>query len=286
MRNPKYQMEENAFLNNDFIRYTRGTAFNNLTDLQFDTFIYLCVRAKELENWTDVIEIEPNKYFEGMGRINRFSRLSEKQKNKLFDEIGELQNKSYIIFAPDEECPEEHQFDIRERLNYIHSSKYIPRKGVIEVVLEEKTQEFINKYDNNFTPIQLGYIVNLKSVYAKILYMYFRSFLSIHHSSYTVEHLKQMLGLINESKKIDKYKKWYDLKRYVLLPAIHEINTKTDIKVIGHLDKYNELLEENGYTEDEAILSKIAVDSMVGRWDKNNGSKEIKKIFFNVMLNK
>lgn len=244
MRNPKYQMDENAFLNNDFIRYTRGTAFNNLTDLQFDTFIYLCVRAKELENWTDVIEIEPNKYFEGMGRYKRFSKLSEKQKNKIFDEIGELQDKLYVVFAPDDECPDEHKFDTRTRLNYIHSSKYIPRKGMIEVVLEEKTQEFINKYYRNFTPIQLSYIVNLKSVYAKILYMYFRFYSSVRHSSYTLERLRQMLGLINGDRKVDKYKNWYDLKRYVLIPAIQEINEKTDIRVFVHQDKYDELLKK------------------------------------------
>ena len=59
-----------------------------------------------------------------------------------------------------------------------------------------------------------------------MLYMYFRSYRdgNIKGTSYTIEHLKNLLGLE------DKYDRWADFKRYILLPAIEEINeTETEI---------------------------------------------------------
>lgn len=286
MRNPANEMKKNrdvAYLNNELVRYSRGEAFVDLTDLQFDTFMYLCVRAKALENWTDIIEIEPKKYFEGMGRYKSYSKLSAKQKTKCLDEIDNLQDKSFAIYTKDPDCEGRY---IRERYNYIRKSKYTPSKNIIEVELDPNTKDLINKYDKNFTPVKLEYFINLKTLYSKILYLYFRSFLSEGHSSYTLVKLRQLLGLYCPEKDINKYERWIDLKKHVLIPAVKNINTKTDIQIIGHYDKYQELLEKYNYPEDEDLLAKIAVDSMVNKNDKVAGSKQVNKIFFNVSKKK
>ena len=105
--------------------------------------------------------------------------------------------------------------------------------------------------------------------------MFFRSYRDgVDHTDYTLEHLRQLLGLEN------KYPKWYDFKRYVLIPAMEEINTKTDILVIGKRDEYYSAMQsktpDNISAEEHA---KIVVDSMARKGDRGNS---IYKITFRV----
>ena len=74
-----------------------------------------------------------------------------------------------------------------------------------------------------------------------------------------------------------------DFKRYVLLPAMEEINSKTDINVIGKRDVYYDAMK--GRTEDSISVeehAKIVVDSMARKGDKG---KSIYKITFRVSKN-
>ena len=73
----------------------------------------------------------------------------------------------------------------------------------------------------------------------------------------------------------EKYCKLYDLKRYVLCPAIEEINNKTDIFVYGNSKIYNKNITLKN-------KSNIIVDSMLQTGDKGKAKT---KIFFHVKNN-
>lgn len=141
--------------------------------------------------------------------------------------------------------------------------------------MPRETQQFLMNYETGFTPVEFKNMVKLKSKHAKILYLFFRSYRDgVDHTDYTLEHLRQLLGLEN------KYPDWYNFKRYVLLPAMQEINTKTDICVIGRRDVYYDALEgrkPEDIAPDEH--AKIVVDSMARKGDKG---KSIYKITFRV----
>lgn len=70
------------------------------------------------------------------------------------------------------------------------------------MIITSKTVEFKN-------------MVRLESKYAKILYLFFRSYRDgVDHTDYTLEHLKGLLGLEN------KYPDWYNFKRYEMVEFI------------------------------------------------------------------
>ena len=144
--------------------------------------------------------------------------------------------------------------------------------------MPDETQSFLMNYETGFTPVEFKNMVKLKSKYAKILYLFFRSYRDgVDHTDYTLEHLRQLLGLEN------KYPKWFDFKRYVLVPAMEEINSKTDICVIGKRDIYHNALEgrkPEDIPKDE--YAKIVVDSMARRANRGNA---MYKITFRVSRN-
>ena len=61
----------------------------------------------------------------------------------------------------------------------------------------------------------------------------------------------------------EKYEKWGDFKRYILLPAIQEINEKTDIFIFGRRDKIVEMLKGKKVKDiSEKECTKIMLNSM------------------------
>lgn len=160
-------------------------------------------------------------------------------------------------------------------ITYIH---YVPETWTMEVQLDQRTQEFLCAFENTgFTPIMFKNVLSLKSKYAKILYVYFRSYRDgkgIEGSSYTIENLRKLLGTKN------KYPDWYNFKRYILLPAIEEINEKTDIFVFGYRHEIEEKLDGrklNNLSEKER--AKIMLESMCV---KSTKGKSIYKLMFHV----
>ena len=147
--------------------------------------------------------------------------------------------------------------------------------GMLHISMPIQTQSFLMNYKTGFTPVEFKNMVRLESKYAKILYLFFRSYRDgVDHTDYTLEHLKGLLGLEN------KYPDWYNFKRYVLLPAIEEINTKTDIMVIGKRDDYyNGLAGRKADSISVKEHAKVVVDSMA---QKGSRGKAIYKITFRV----
>lgn len=74
------------------------------------------------------------------------------------------------------------------------------------------------------------------------------------------------------------------MKRYVLIPAIQEINEKSDILIVGKRDVYYDALDgrkPEDIAPDE--YAKIVVESMT---EKSSKGKVVEKIFFHVLENK
>lgn len=281
MINPKYEGHKVAYLDNDFIR--KSTALQPLTELEINLLIFMCYKAKENvdpitgEGWTERIHIDVKKFFEGIGYCKEWYDYTDDEKTSIYVRLREMQKKTFEIKteAYRQLDKKGRPLPIYESFNYFSYLRYNYETGELLIDMPKETQRFLMNYKTGFTPVEFKNMVKLKSKYAKILYLFFRSYRDgVDHTDYTLEHLRQLLGLEN------KYPKWADFKRYVLIPAMEEINGKTDICVIGKRDVYYDGLQgrkPDSLTTEE--YAKIVVDSMARKGDKG---KAIYKITFRV----
>lgn len=238
MINPKYEGHKVAYLSNDFVRYS--TALQPLDEFEINFFIYMCYKAKEHidretgAGWDDLIDIDMKKFIEGIDYKKPWSKYNKFEKDEIYEKLRKLRRKDFEIrtdryrkIVNNVKGANVYRYTT---FGYITHVDYIPETWTMQVRMDKDTQEFLCHFEQgDFTPVVFKNIVALKSKHAKMLYMYFRSYKdgNIKGTSYTIEHLKELLGLA------EKYPRWTDFRRYVLLPAIEEINTKTDIQVIG-----------------------------------------------------
>lgn len=284
MINPKYEGKKVAYLDNDFIR--KSTALQPLNELEINLLIYMCYKAKENvdietgKGWTNLIEIDMKKFFDGIGYSKDWSKYTDDEKMAVYLRLKKMQEKTFEIRTEKHKELDRHGNGtiFYESYSYFSYIKYHFNTGILDVRMPDETQSFLMNYETGFTPVEFKNMVKLKSKYAKILYLFFRSYRDgVDHTDYTLEHLRQLLGLEN------KYPKWFDFKRYVLVPAMEEINSKTDICVIGKRDIYHNALEgrkPEDIPKDE--YAKIVVDSMARRANRGNA---MYKITFRVSRN-
>ena len=95
---------------------------------------------------------------------------------------------------------------------------------VIHIQLDPALKPFLLGNKKKFTQYEIGFISNFKRKYSCRLYEYLRSMVGIGCANFSVE---------NFSAKITDgvYTKATDLKRYVIEPALEEINATSDITV-------------------------------------------------------
>ena len=281
MINPKYEGEKIAYLDNDFIR--KSTALQPLSELEINLLIYMCYKAKEnvdIENdagWTDTIEINMKKFLEGIGYKKLWTDYNHDEKRAMYEALKQMQTKTFEIRTKRHinELASDEYNTVYQSYSYFSYIDYNMSTGILSVSMPKQTQRFLMNYDTGFTPVEFRNMVKLKSKYAKILYLFFRSYRDgVNHTDYTIEHLRQLLGLE------DKYPEWYNFKRYILLPAMEEINTKTDILVTGKHDEYQNGLQGRDIKDiPSREYAKIVVDSMAR---KGEHGKSIYKITFRV----
>jgi plasmid replication initiation protein len=279
LQNIKNELNKTAYLDNDFIR--KGNALKPLDELEINLLLYMCYKAKENynedtgEGWTSLIEINMKKFYAGIGYEKKWTDYTDNEKLIVYEKLEQMQEKTFKIISEKFIKRTGKYIKTYESFSYFSYIKYDCNDGNLYVRMPEETQKFLMNYNYGFTPIEFGNIIKLKSKSAKLLYLYFRSFKDgIKYSSYTIEHLKDYLGLNN------KYEKFSELRRRVLIPAIKEINSKTDIFVSGKHDVFIKLL--NGKKIDEfndEELASIVLESMKETGEKG---KSIHKINFRV----
>lgn len=121
--------------------------------------------------------------------------------------------------------------------------------GIIEIELDKDLRPYLLELKKNFTSYSLFYILGMKSKYSIRVYEILKLYQYGNKITYDVENLKYMLSASN-------YKKLSDFKRFVLEPAVNEINNYTDISVEYSVSKdgkkiqcINFFIEEKEQTE-------------------------------------
>ena len=114
--------------------------------------------------------------------------------------------------------------DITE-INVTSSCRYYKKEGKVSLRFNAEIIPYISSLKKRFTQYQAKYVMPMRSGYGIRLYELCLQWLG-DEREFSVEDFKKLFGLEN------KYKSIKDLKVRVINPALNDINTHSDIRVI------------------------------------------------------
>lgn len=159
----------------------------------------------------------------------RFMGISDggKQYKKIYSSISKLMGMAFAI---------EPQPGVYEFYHWIAGGCRIDEhEKKIYIQLDPALKKFLTGNKRNFTRYEIGFIMQLKRKYSCRLYEYLHSMVNIGCVNLNVDTFSRVIT-------DDKYKLATDQKRFVIKPAIEEINATTDITV-----SFEEVRAEGSY---------------------------------------
>lgn len=109
--------------------------------------------------------------------------------------------------------------------NWFSGFTYDVGTGEFEFKITEEIQPYLLKLEGNFTPYRLSDVYQFKSASTWKLYELLKQWVKKRSWDIDLEELRLLLGVYG------KYPLWNDLNRWLLTPAVAEINELSDIKV-------------------------------------------------------
>lgn len=150
--------------------------------------------------------------------VKKFFQLldtSTERYTELREIVRTLRGKEIIIDTPQGEII----------TGWLSSIEYKQDTGTIDLEFSQKLLPYLLQLKERFTRYQLRNILYLKSKYGIRLYELMKQYQTIGMREFKLEELKYILFIEGQ------YKRIYDLERFVLKPAIKEINKYTDINL-------------------------------------------------------
>ena len=127
--------------------------------------------------------------------------------------------------------------------HWVSTAQYLKGEGTIRLKFVPELKPYLLQLKTHFTSYRLSNILSLKSSYSIRLYELFKR--SQHQGRWEcqLEILREKLGANNKT-----YNLYGNLKSKILLPAIKEINEKTDLKVVFKEIKKGRKVEKLEFT--------------------------------------
>ena len=205
IRKEQYQM---VIKSNELIRNRR----HNLSAVQQKIIIYLISKILSQDTDFKTVTIDIKTYASVVG-----IEINGRVYKQLKEDIKALSDKSYWL--PTENPGETTLF------RWIDTCTISKNSGKIEIKLSDSLKPYLLQLRGNFCRYELYNICFMNSRYSIILYEVLRSFCWMGSWEVSISDFKSVLGIEN------KYSDYRDLKKFVLMPAVNEINDKTDLGV-------------------------------------------------------
>ena len=107
------------------------------------------------------------------------------------------------------------------------SVRYRSSEGTVEFSFDSKLKPYLLQLKNQFTSYKLTNILSLKSTYSIRLYELMKKWQHLGRWECSIEELRGILG----AKLVKSYLVYGNFKNRVLLPALVELNDKTDVQI-------------------------------------------------------
>ncbi|MCX2694483.1 replication initiation protein [Pseudomonas sp. DCB_CB] len=112
-----------------------------------------------------------------------------------------------------------------EDMRWIYHRKYVAGQGRVEIGFSPTVVPHMTLLNREFTSFQIKHIGNLSSFYAIRMYELGAQAVNMGKRSVTLERLREILDVG------DKYPSIKDLRRWVLDPAIEDVNLNTNLEM-------------------------------------------------------
>lgn len=130
-----------------------------------------------------------------------------------------LYERSVTIYAPDPDKPKSNKLVTR----WVASVLYQPQSGAVALTFAPAILPFISQLKARFCRYHLSHIVQMTSIYAVRIYEMLIQWRDAKTRTVELDWLRERLVLDK------KYSNIRDLKRFVIEPAIEQINTHSDL---------------------------------------------------------
>ena len=215
---PEYNASESrqylVVKGNDIIQKNKfqvaKNAGNSLSLLEQKILLYVISRIKP----------EDEELKEQVFDIAEFCRVcginaAGKNYTNLKDSIAKLKSRVMWLVAEDSETT----------VSWIDKATIYKRSGKIKIRLDEDLKPYLLMLSKNYTAFPLHNIIKMKTKYGIMLYELLKSVANLgRHIEFSVEEIKEHLDCAS-------YDNFTNFKTRVLLPALADVNTYTELKV-------------------------------------------------------
>ncbi len=150
-----------------------------------------------------------------------FSVSEDRAYHTLSDVADSLFNRYIVVDTPYPDRPRVKRLKMR----WISSIEYLTDEGKLSLCFSKKILPYLSELKGQFTKYELHHIGNMTSVYGIRLYELLMQWRTTGQREVKIEWLKKKFELE------DKYSAIKDLKKYVIFPAIKDINTYSNYSV-------------------------------------------------------
>ncbi|PHM33610.1 RepB family plasmid replication initiator protein [Xenorhabdus mauleonii] len=181
--------------------------------LQEQRVLLMCIGRlnPQDESPENTFQVSANEFylaFPDMGRENAERRLQEA--------IERLWDRTILITKKDE----------KREIRWIQEkAKYFSGEGKSEIVFADSIMPYLTQLKGQFTKIAIKNVAALKRTYSIRIYELLQQFKQTGDRTIYLEDLRSILGIE------DKYKTFKSLNQLLLIPAIKELNEKSDLVV-------------------------------------------------------
>jgi plasmid replication initiation protein len=154
--------------------------------------------------------------------INDLLPVSRKKAYELLQEATDrLAERWVVIDYPDPEEPDV----VRTKTRWVSAISYLPDRGAVRLYLAPKIIPYLTQLAGTYTSYRLQHVAQMTSVYAIRLYELLMQWQMKGEREVSIEWMKKQFMIP------DSYSRIYDLKRYVIQPAVDQINEHSNLWV-------------------------------------------------------
>ena len=114
----------------------------------------------------------------------------------------------------------------KRKINVVSQCEYQKDEGRVVLNFTNHIIPYISELSSHFTAYKTKVLMNLKSAYGIRLYELCRQWIPFgNEREFEVDEFREIFQIENRHTKV------FDLKRYVVLPAIRDVNKNTDLKI-------------------------------------------------------
>lgn len=204
--------DKNVKVANEFI-----SAQYKLTLLEFKAFLAITTvyDQKNAKDFYNILNFEFKDLAKSIG-LNRETGYTKKLE-KILTQLSDAKMRIQKRFDEDEE---KEQWIVGHFLSSIEAMG----DGTIELVFDPKLIKYFTGLTERYTYLEIQTLLTFSSIYSIRIFNLLKQY-KLKKKTYSVEKLKEMLLIT------DKYKNFSDFKRYVIEPAIKDINVHSTMKV-------------------------------------------------------